>query len=542
MIFLQVMGVIVFLIGLLALLRAIRGRLVGSNPHCRACRFDLVGLEIAEESKCPECGRPTVPVTANPNPSSITIGVRKRRPAVMVLAIVIMLLGGTGAAWPRILQISGMQSIDWYAKFPESLLLRLESTGNKDALQELHNRLIPGTLSDGALDQLIERSLAMIDDESVPWDERWGDVLLYAYLSHEMNDDQLVKYGQSSICTEIKFKDQTTKEKSILRYQRSIRHADRGMSSHQFRSLLLSNGIAQGTVYDIKSEFMLTLDRVVLKVDSIELKAYERPYLMNGESEAQWTPFSFGTNVSSGQGVQLPSTRLSEQSISVEYHFVLKDPHGKVHTWVSYASKMLTRTKNPVYADFITDQEEVSKQLDQIKISKLFIPNDPVAIMANGEVGVMRGIFQIYNETNPQLGICGQVVFQLDDEQLAFGSRLFAAGATSGVGVHSVFGYPNRWGDYFIEHATFWERVQQAKKVDVLIIPDHEFAEQYDEISSTDRIINHPVIFRDIPVQFYHAIHNETVERDPNSDIAKGGLRGEVGVAHPEILEDEENP
>ncbi len=160
---------IVCLLGLLLLIRALRGRRVSSNPHCAHCGFDLLGLTLDRDAQCPECGRPTIPGTP-----AVRDGLFKRRPVLGLFALLLIGGGVTGFAWPKVSQMPSIRNFDWYAYFPESLLLKLEAEGNTDALQALHDRLVPGTLSDKGLETLIERSLAVLEDESVVWNERWG--------------------------------------------------------------------------------------------------------------------------------------------------------------------------------------------------------------------------------------------------------------------------------------------------------------------------------------------------------------------------------
>lgn len=165
----ELLGLFLLVLGVLAIVRGLRGRLINTHPHCRGCGFDLHGLQLDAGTNCPECGRPV-----RSGGPAVRIGKRQRRPGLISLGVLVVLLGIAGVGWQPLSRISGLQNIDWYHYLPEPMLLSLEAKGNTNALAELHSRLIPGELSEEGLQKLIDRSLALLDDESVPWDERWG--------------------------------------------------------------------------------------------------------------------------------------------------------------------------------------------------------------------------------------------------------------------------------------------------------------------------------------------------------------------------------
>lgn len=366
-------------------------------------------------------------------------------------------------------------------------------------------------------------------------------MLLYAFLQSKLSDDHLLAYAQSSIHTKIEFKDQITTDDTYLRFQRGISQAQRGSASYQFRETLILSGLARGSVYNIESKYILTLEQVILKSDTQMLLTDMQARLQSGKSESGWAPYSSSVIITTAQAARLPSASPGEQAIYVEYHFTLNDPNGKTHKWISSAKKVLTRTENPVQATFIQDREALAQQLELIQISDLLLPSDPEAIGRSGEGGTLRGIFKIYNQTEPPLGLCGEVWFRSGEERIIFGTSWFLANQISGVGGHSVQGFI-RWWEYFIEHKAFWDQVQTQGKVDVLVFPNHEVAERYVALSSTDRIVDQPVIFRDVPVRFYQAISNEPWDRSSPRYMAMSGRNEEVGVVRPELFDDPNSP
>lgn len=74
-------GVVLLLIGL-------RGRRVGDHPHCRRCGFDLCGRPVGTHL-CGECG------ASLDAPRAIEIGLRQRRPAIVLLGLIAVASCGT---------------------------------------------------------------------------------------------------------------------------------------------------------------------------------------------------------------------------------------------------------------------------------------------------------------------------------------------------------------------------------------------------------------------------------------------------------------
>lgn len=82
-------SLIVCAVGMVALLRARRGRRFGDHPHCRRCEFDLFGLP-AGHARCPECGADLTQKRAR------IIGERRARPVLLACSVLTILaaIGG----------------------------------------------------------------------------------------------------------------------------------------------------------------------------------------------------------------------------------------------------------------------------------------------------------------------------------------------------------------------------------------------------------------------------------------------------------------
>ncbi|TVQ51861.1 MAG: hypothetical protein EA377_11415, partial [Phycisphaerales bacterium] len=95
---LTVVGLVVACIGW-------RGRRIDDHPVCRGCGFDLYGLSHNNEH-CPECGRQVGVVR------SVRTGNRKRRPALIALGVMLMLIAVGGGA---VDQWAHLSEVNWHA-------------------------------------------------------------------------------------------------------------------------------------------------------------------------------------------------------------------------------------------------------------------------------------------------------------------------------------------------------------------------------------------------------------------------------------------
>src|SRR5262245_30146972 len=108
--------VLVFLVGCVLTTVGLRGRLVSRAPHCRACRFDVSGIE----GKCPECG------SELGAPGAVMPGLRRRRPRMLTVGLALVVcgvLGGGAYGYGR------AKGFNWNTIKPAWLLIReLESS------------------------------------------------------------------------------------------------------------------------------------------------------------------------------------------------------------------------------------------------------------------------------------------------------------------------------------------------------------------------------------------------------------------------------
>jgi len=188
---------ILLLIAAFLLTLALRGRRIGSSPHCRKCRFDLSGLALhqrenqtAEAARCPECGR------SLDTPRAIAIGSRRPRPRTLVGATVVLLIGIAAGA----LAISSSNT-SWNQRKPAWLLvvearLLAPHTDPAEAIAgELRRRRRLAALPEWAFKAVVDSALDAHASSAVVWDDSdWQSLLSDAFESDLVTPEQADRY------------------------------------------------------------------------------------------------------------------------------------------------------------------------------------------------------------------------------------------------------------------------------------------------------------------------------------------------------------
>ena len=189
----SITNVIAFaLIGLIALAGVVlaylglRGRVVGGEPRCRRCGFDLRGNPDA--ANCGECGADLKRLGA------MRHGRRVRRPRFVVAGVTLLLpalLVGGGVGYVA------YRGVAWVRYAPAWYLLRdAESAPPADtaALGELVRRQTSGDLSDASLPRLVQVILDRQADRAIPWDQTLGGVVETAWAGGKLSDAAKADY------------------------------------------------------------------------------------------------------------------------------------------------------------------------------------------------------------------------------------------------------------------------------------------------------------------------------------------------------------
>ncbi len=173
--------------------RAIRGRRVGDVPFCGACEYNLTGLQ---STTCPECG--TTIQDDIGNPITIVHGYRKRSPARVMFASLLMLT----ALFAFVINITQLKN-NWIQFAPTFWVTSLADDGKQDALDELIRRINASSLSAEQISDAIEIGLQIqAAPDSHPLLAEWMDFLGSALIAQQMTIAQESKFFENAVtCT-----------------------------------------------------------------------------------------------------------------------------------------------------------------------------------------------------------------------------------------------------------------------------------------------------------------------------------------------------
>lgn len=165
--------VLPMLAGLALLVFAIQGRRINDHPHCRRCRFDVVGLALP--ATCPECGHTLV------TPKDLRQGLRRRSLPLLATAMALVLISLSGAS---ALMFGVFRGVNWYSKMPDQMLVAMADgwlgSASAPELAELRERANARTLDSQTLAILAARATAAQQNASRSWIDSWGDLVVRA--------------------------------------------------------------------------------------------------------------------------------------------------------------------------------------------------------------------------------------------------------------------------------------------------------------------------------------------------------------------------
>lgn len=179
--------VLIFLVGLVLCAVGWRSRRVAAGPHCRACEFDLAGVQ----GRCPECGEQL------DAPGAISDGLRKARRRVLAAGLVMVLCAVVAGGAYGYGQSRGFK---WNTLKPSWLLSRELSSPDPStsaaAIEELHSRLISKALSSERTARTLTAALDRQSDATANWTVGWGDFLETCRVRGLMSPEQVQSYAR----------------------------------------------------------------------------------------------------------------------------------------------------------------------------------------------------------------------------------------------------------------------------------------------------------------------------------------------------------
>ncbi len=485
------------ILGVILLRIGVRGKLISPNPHCRKCQFDLAGHALDEPTPCPECG-----TTLRTNTPAITDGLQKPRKFALLVSVIFLLTAMTGFAWPKISKLPAIQNINIYNHFPESLLVKLATTGDDDALQILHDRLIPGTISNSSLQKLIAYAFKLQADDSVPWDERWGDVIVYAILTDQIDHSARNEYFESMIVPVVHQHERMRASDNTFMTKLLLYRPERGSCASNWTNGVKWDGVTRPPgpgLLEVHTQYSILV-------------------------ESQGKPIRSGQTTSSTRGgwssaSLVVSTAIAQRNLEPE-HKVIDVNYGcqltvlldgtPLHEWSIERRSQTVRDEDDVlYAKPVNESEAINSLVSSVFMSGFVIP-EKIHLVINEPSMQSMAISPggIQSTTSSTVGLVGTLSVRDQDTEIQIAQTasipLNNPEISQHVGLHPMgWTYQIRSGAMrygltdFMRDQAFWGKVLQRRTVDVVFRPDPSMLAEFPEIKE---YLDHVVIFYDVPI------------------------------------------
>ncbi len=494
------------LLGVFLLRIAIRGKLLSPNPHCRKCRFDLQGLDHTKPTPCPECG-----TTLRSNTPAITQGLRKTRKIVLLASILFILTAATGFAWPKLSNLQSIQNINIYNHFPEPLLTKLATTGDTKALQTLHDRLIPGEVSDKALQTLIDHAFILQADESATWDKRWGDVLMYAMLEDRLPTDQLDLFLRASKEIVIAAHEQVGPQEEIVHFRVGTR------TTGAFEN-------DSGFIHKWKNQSSGFADsgrKLALRLHTFQhsVARNDNPVIQNPRGGIGSESGFYLHKGSSGSWVLKEEFSTSESELKITFivDFELFAGEELVHQWEEELTHVFERIDTPIQRmSPAQNQDEINDFVHSIHVDRVSVP------IKLGEASKHKrtqffgyGAMNLSAKNEHQISLIGSVYFKLGEFTTPPLESVFAFVPDQ---YHSktnqyMIGFGQNGIQFMKNNKLFWIQAVLKGSVDVVIVPD---IDAYTTRPDVTKYLDTPIIFRDVPIERYEPVYGSVQDQDGN--------------------------
>ena len=234
----------ILLLGLVLLIAGVRGRVVGDDPHCRRCGFNLRGRDAAS-TRCPECGTELSDAT-------IRTGERRRRPAMATAGAILFFVGFAGVGWAgwefaATHDWTPWKTTSWLVDDLDSADPNLPGQARRELIRRVQSSDVPQSKVDAMMDHL----LALQGDQARAWNSAVGDVIDAAIVAKRIEPTRLTRYLKQGVSASLEFKPKIRRGQT-LNMSLSLR-CDRLGSNTQLRGSWTATPILLDDVEMIKS-------------------------------------------------------------------------------------------------------------------------------------------------------------------------------------------------------------------------------------------------------------------------------------------------
>ena len=176
----------VLIVGLIAIVVGLRGKISERGVYCKSCRFDLQGTRTDDpDAQCPECG-------SRVHHRDAQRDVLRRVSRVRVISGCVITLFAAGGLYISL--FSTQASV--FAYLPNQVVLSFAEKGYTDAVDEAIDRWMNvGDLTPDQQGQLIQHALDVQADQLLVWDTRWGELLRNAIEMKMLSNEQLIAFA-----------------------------------------------------------------------------------------------------------------------------------------------------------------------------------------------------------------------------------------------------------------------------------------------------------------------------------------------------------
>lgn len=468
-----VASICIILIAFLLLLLGLRGRIAARGEFCRACKFDLVGIDLdTPEARCPECGAEVHHKSARRST------VRRVSRAWIVAGLLFAAVGFSG------LFVSFfVASATLYAYLPSPIVLSLAERGSSDAIDEAIKRWsTPDELTQEQQGRLIQTALDIQADRNQAWDPRWGEILRNAIEMELLSDEQLISFVLSGYTYHVALPEQIRQGENEIPYTMKI-IGDRVTST--WGGVMPYEHWAWVTAWGVDDEAPL---------GEFGVPRYLRPMVLQGPDPSD----DYVRSKFRGASTFSDAPIGTDVEISVEYRVRLQT--------TTRAGPILDRTirqtqKLRIVGDetpIVKPQrgEQLSGQvIDAVRLTPLYT----TALPNTGEAGhqlFLANTTLLANDLPAPIAF--RVSLLIDGQEIEVDR--FSMKTKPGEGFAEIISWRILPPD---EHAIaeampIHKRLIEAERVDVIMRPDPEHAREDPEITEIAAV---PLIFRDIPIR-----------------------------------------